>query len=63
MGSWHYNLHAFPRLMQVIQRSPLLDLLVSHTFPLARIQDALELSASGKAGKIILKPWETASIT
>ena len=57
IGSWHYNLNAFPRLMKVIQESPLLDLLVSHTFPLSEIQEALELSAQNRAGKIILKPW------
>jgi threonine dehydrogenase-like Zn-dependent dehydrogenase len=57
-GSWHYNLNLFPRLMQVIQRCPTVERLVSHVFPLGRIQEALELSASGEAAKILLKPWE-----
>lgn len=57
MGSWHYNLVDFPRVMQVIQESPLVEQLISHTFPMSRIQEALTCSASGDAAKIILDPW------
>jgi CheY-like chemotaxis protein len=35
-----------------------IDKLISHTFPLSQIQEALELSASRQCAKIILKPWE-----
>ena len=58
IGAWHYNLNDFPRLMKVIQGSPLLDLLVSHVIPMSQIQDAFEISASHQNAKIILKPWE-----
>ncbi|OXS54497.1 hypothetical protein B1A99_26475 [Cohnella sp. CIP 111063] len=58
IGSWHYNLKLYPDLMKVIERSPLTDLLITHTFPMSRIQEAFELSASQDSGKIILKPWE-----
>lgn len=58
MGSWHYNLNLFPKIMQVIRESPLLDTLVTHTFPMSDIQGALELSATHQTGKVILKPWE-----
>ncbi|MGQ9554010.1 MAG: zinc-dependent alcohol dehydrogenase [Anaerolineae bacterium] len=58
IGSWHYNLNLFPQIMQVIQESPLLDLLVSHVLPMSRIQEAFELSASPEHAKILLKPWE-----
>jgi threonine dehydrogenase-like Zn-dependent dehydrogenase len=58
VGSWHYNLNEFPRIMQVIRRSPLLDLLVSHTIPMSRIQEAFELTASHRSAKVILQPWE-----
>jgi len=57
-GQWHYSLNDFPKIMKVIQESPLLDLLISHVMPMSRIQEALELSASHQCGKIILKPWE-----
>ncbi|MBI4552059.1 MAG: zinc-binding dehydrogenase [Candidatus Latescibacteria bacterium] len=56
-GSWHYNLSLFPNIMQVIQRSPVIDHLISHVIPMSRIQDALETSASHDSAKIILKPW------
>lgn len=56
-GSWHYNLNDFPKIMQVIQESPLIEQLVSHTFPMSRVQEALACSASGEAAKIMLDPW------
>ena len=56
-GSWHYNLNLFPKIMQVIQRSPVIDKLISHTFPLREAQVALELAASHQSAKIILRPW------
>jgi L-iditol 2-dehydrogenase len=58
IGSWHYNLNEFPHLMKVIEQSPLAELLITHTFPMSRIQEAFEVSASQQSGKIILKPWE-----
>ena len=57
MGSWHYNLADFGKLMQVIQRSPLIDQLITHRFPMSRIQDAFECCISLQSGKIILDPW------
>jgi threonine dehydrogenase-like Zn-dependent dehydrogenase len=57
-GSWHYNLADYPRVMQVIRESPLIELLVSHVFPMSRVQEAFEVSASHACGKILLKPWE-----
>ena len=56
-GSWHYNLSHFPKAMKVIQHWPLIDRLISHIFPLSRIQDAFEMSVSHNCAKIILKPW------
>lgn len=58
IGSWHYNLADFPRIMQVIEQSPLIDLLISHVIPMSQIQSAFELSASQQTAKVILRPWE-----
>jgi threonine dehydrogenase-like Zn-dependent dehydrogenase len=58
MGSWHYNRNDFPRVMRVIQESPLIDLLISHVMPMGRIQEAFQLCAAGETAKVILKPWE-----
>nr|HMN27628.1 hypothetical protein [Caldilineaceae bacterium] len=57
MGGWHYNLKDFPLVMQVIRESPLIDLLVSHVFPMSQIQEAFECSAVQQSAKIILQPW------
>jgi threonine dehydrogenase-like Zn-dependent dehydrogenase len=57
MGSWHYNLNLYPELMQLIERSDLLDTLISHTFPLTGVQQAFEATATQEAAKVILHPW------
>lgn len=58
IGSWHYNLNDFPKIMQVITESPLVDRLITHTFAFSQIQQAFEVSAGQHSAKIILKPWE-----
>lgn len=58
IGSWHYNLNDYPKIMKVIQNSPLLDKFITHIFPMSRVEEAFEVSASQKSAKILLKPWE-----
>jgi threonine dehydrogenase-like Zn-dependent dehydrogenase len=58
IGSWHYNLNDYPKLMNVIRHSKLTEHFVTHLFPMSRIQEALETSLSQKCAKIMLKPWE-----
>jgi len=57
-GSWHYNLSLFPKVMQVIQESAVIEHLISHVIPMTQVQEAFEISASRLNAKIILKPWE-----
>lgn len=57
-GSWHWNLHHWPRLLQVIRGAgPQIDRLVTHRFPLEQVQEAWELQATGNCGKVLLYPW------
>jgi threonine dehydrogenase-like Zn-dependent dehydrogenase len=57
-GAWHYNLGDAPRIMQVIAGTgPLLDKMITHTFPMGRVQEAFELQVSGRCGKVVLHPW------
>lgn len=58
IGSWHYNLNDFPKVMQVIERSPVVDKLITNVFPMSQIQQAFETSSSQQGAKILLKPWE-----
>jgi len=58
IGSWHYNLNLYPKVLSVIQNAPGVDRLVSHVFPMSDIQTAFEVSASHNCAKILLKPWE-----
>lgn len=56
-GVWHYNLAAFPRVMQVIRQSPVVAKMITHVLPIGEIQRAWELQVSGDCGKIVLQPW------
>ena len=58
VGSWLYNMGDFPKVMQVIQESPLIDLLISHEMGMSHIQQAFELLASGQAAKVVVDPWK-----
>lgn len=57
-GSWHYNLADTPRVMELIARAAgQLDKLITHRYPMSRVQDAWELQVSGECGKVVLDPW------
>ncbi len=58
VGSWHYNLADYPKIISVIRHARGIDKLVSHVFPFSNVQDAFETSASQQCAKILLKPWE-----
>lgn len=57
VGSWLYNMADFPKVMKVIQESPLIDLLISHVMPMSQIQEGFELLASGQCAKVVVNPW------
>jgi len=57
-GIWHWNLADTPRMMHTIRAmKPLLDKMITHRFPLSRVQDAWELQMTGNCGKVLLYPW------
>jgi L-iditol 2-dehydrogenase len=58
IGSWHYNLNEYPKIIEVIRQTPHLDKFITHVFPMSRVNEAFELSASQNNAKIILKSWE-----
>ncbi|MEM7129060.1 MAG: zinc-binding dehydrogenase [Chloroflexota bacterium] len=57
VGSWLYNRADYPKVMQVIQDSPLTDKLISHKMPMSEIQEAFEILARGESAKIVVDPW------
>lgn len=57
-GQWHYNLNGISRIMEVIKNSPNVEKLITHVFPMSKVQEAMEMSASHNCGKVIVKPWE-----
>lgn len=61
LAAWHYNLGDAGLVMQEIRDvGPSLDLLISHSYPLSRIQEAFETQVRGECGKVLLKPWDQA---
>jgi L-iditol 2-dehydrogenase len=58
IGQWHYSVNDWDHMLHVIRNSgDQLDVLISHRFPMSRVQDALALSATHKSGKIVLYPF------
>jgi threonine dehydrogenase-like Zn-dependent dehydrogenase len=57
-GNWHWNhLQDMDRMFDTIRRaSPLLDKMITHRFPMSRVQDAWETQIHGQCGKVTLDP-------
>lgn len=58
VGSWLYNRADYPKVMQVIEESPLIDLLISHKMPMSQLKEAFEILARSESGKIVVDPWK-----
>ncbi len=58
VGAWLYNTNDYPKVMQVIQKSPLMDKLISHCLPMSQMKEAFELLVSGKSAKVVVYPWK-----
>ena len=59
MGIWHYRRSEASGIMQVIKDSKQqLDKHITHYMPMNEVENAFNLQLEGKAGKIILHPWE-----
>jgi L-iditol 2-dehydrogenase len=58
-GQWHYNRADTPRIMDVIRGCrEKLDRVITHRFPMSRVQEAFDLQLSGNCGKLLLHPWK-----
>lgn len=58
-GCWHWNLNDRNKIFSLIEKSSrLIDVQITHSFPMSKVKDAWELQLTGKCGKVLLKPWE-----
>jgi L-iditol 2-dehydrogenase len=58
-GAWHWNLADTPRMLETVRRAGrLIDKVITHGFPMSRVQEAWELQLTGECGKVMLYPWE-----
>ena len=56
-GAWHWNLKDTAIIMDTISRSAeLIDRLITHSFPLDRVEEAFKLQMTGRCGKVLLHP-------
>jgi L-iditol 2-dehydrogenase len=56
-GAWHWNLTDTAVIMETIHRSAgLIDKLITHTFPLPKVEEAFKLQVTGQCGKVLLHP-------
>lgn len=58
-GAWHWNhLRDGAAMRETLRKAgPLLDVLITHRFPMSQVQEAWELQMAGQCGKVILDPW------
>jgi threonine dehydrogenase-like Zn-dependent dehydrogenase len=56
-SSWHTNLQRLPELITLLRRFPAAELLISHRFTFAHVQEAFETMASGESAKVLLNPF------
>ncbi len=58
MGCWHMNMGDAPKLFEFLRRAPeKADLLISHRFGFAQVDDAFRTFAGRQSTKVILLPW------
>ena len=56
-GTWFGNWLNYARVFDLIRRKPQVQKIITHTFPFSQAQQAFDTFLSGKAGKVVLKPW------
>jgi L-iditol 2-dehydrogenase len=63
-GCWHWNhqRHADQMWATVRAAGPLLDRLITHEFPLDKVDDAMDVQDSGSCGKVLLLPSGTGGL-
>ena len=57
-GTWFGSWLNYAPIFDLIRRKPEVEKIITHQFPMAQAQQAFETFLSGKAGKVLLKPWE-----
>lgn len=57
VGNWHFTRQDYGRMLKVIRESDLLDRLVSHRFPMSRLEEAFALQQVGETAKVLIYPW------
>ncbi|HOJ10357.1 MAG TPA: zinc-binding dehydrogenase [Clostridiales bacterium] len=57
-GIFNYNVNDYPKVMRIIKNYDIINLLISHVYPMSQVQTAMETLESQNCAKVILKPWE-----
>jgi L-iditol 2-dehydrogenase len=58
-GIWHYNLSGISELFRLVgECKSEMDKLITHKFPVSKVQDAWELQLTRQCGKVLILPWQ-----
>jgi len=57
IGSWYFNASEYEEMIRIVRRGVPIERLITHRFPITEAQKAFETFASGKAAKVLIKPW------
>lgn len=57
IGSWYFNASEYEDMIKIVRRGVPIERLITHRFPITEAQKAFETFASGKAAKVLIKPW------
>ena len=56
-GSWYYNLADVPQVFRVIEEcKDKVSRMITHRFPMSKVEEAWQLQLSGNCGKVVLDP-------
>ena len=59
MGIWHYNIEGVSKLFTIAEAAKeKIEKLITHAFPLDRVNEAFDLQLTRQCGKVILHPFD-----
>jgi propanol-preferring alcohol dehydrogenase len=57
IGSWYFSAAEYDDMIRIVRRGVPIERLITHQFPITEAQKAFETFASGKAAKVLIRPW------
>jgi threonine dehydrogenase-like Zn-dependent dehydrogenase len=55
VGAWYYHFGEFPQMLDLFRSGVPIDRLITHRFPLERVDEGYRAMALGQSGKVVLE--------